>query len=511
MRSRFLAAALGLSTVLAYGAPAQAQTVAELQKQIDELKALIKAQGAPRVVTKTVDRSGRVVKTVHTEAPLLPAAAPAPKKLTSAEHAALHPFLLERPETWADALWPPEPTLLEDNRNAKPKTWFERLSIRGYSQLRGNEFISGDVRAPAGQPRLRNVNDGGVTEFNNFTFRRVRVIIQGDIHERLFLYIQPDFATAVNNQVVSNQPRQSFGQLRDAFVDVFADDERRVKFRFGQQKVPYGWENLQSSQNRIPLDRTDAINSGIPSERDIGVTAFYTPWYVQAVWDRLAKDGQKLFGNYGAFALGAYNGQQINRVEQNNDLMVAGMVTWPFELDGLGPIFQGQVLELGASGYRNEIAVETSAIAAIPGSVNGLSRGLADNRLGLHAILYPQPFGIQAEYTFGEGPRFNNATNQIEVRPLSGGYVMLNAKVDHTPIGAMWPYIRYQSYDGGWKANPFSPALTTDDVEFGVEFQPIKALELTLAYSKSRRREADVQRPGFAQGDLFRAQLQWNY
>ncbi len=505
MKRRLLTAVMGLGALLSPPAPVQAQTVAELQAQINELKALIKAQAAERGPRVKGPRRGDAV-------PPVAVVTPAAHKKTSAEYAAEHPFVLGQPETWLDALTPPPPTLLTDAHSAKPKTWFERLSIRGYTQLRGNEFISGDAGAPSGLARLRNVNDGGVTEFNNFTFRRVRVIIQGDIHERLFLYIQPDFATTVNNQVVGNQPRQNFGQLRDAFVDVFADDERRVKFRFGQQKIPFGWENLQSSQNRIALDRTDAINSGVPSERDIGMTAYYTPWYVQSVWDRLAKDGQKLFGNYGAFGLGVYNGQLINRVEADNELQVVGMVTWPFELDGLGPLFQGQVLELGVSGYKNEFRPETALNATVPNSVNGISPiGYADNRVGIHAILYPQPFGLQAEYNWGEGPEFDPVSRAIETKPLEGGYIMANYKLDHTPVGTVWPYIRYQHYDGAWKANAFSPRLVTDDVEVGVEFQFVKALELTLAYAKTRRTEADINRAGFASGDLFRAQLQWNY
>ncbi|WP_238180537.1 porin, partial [Methylobacterium haplocladii] len=298
-----------------------------------------------------------------------------------------------------------------------------------------------------------------------------------------------------------------FAQLRDAFADVFLDDERRTKLRFGQQKVPYGWENLQSSQNRLTLDRSDAINSAIPGERDIGITAYYTPWHVQAIWDRLAKGGQKLFGNYGAFGVGIYNGQTINRVEQNDSLMVAGMVTWPFELDGLGGWAKGQVLELGASAYHNRFRPEVRA-----GTTTAIgTTDFEDARLGLHAILYPQPFGIQAEWNWGVGPEFDVATRTIQSKGLEGGYIQAMYKVDDSPVGPFYPYIRAQHYDGGWKVGTNTPRLETDELEVGLEFQPIKQVELTIAYAKMRRREADERRFGRAEGDIFRGQLQINY
>lgn len=73
------------------------------------------------------------------------------------------------------------------------------------------------------------------------------------------------------------------------------------------------------------------------------------------------------------------------------------------------------------------------------------------------------------------------------------------------------PYARWQHYRGGWKAALNSPRLETDEVELGVEFQPIKPFELTSAYAHMKRREADERRIGRAEGDLIRAQFQWTY
>ncbi|MEH3120315.1 MAG: porin [Methylorubrum populi] len=503
MKRRLLTALLLSSALVLPGTQARAQTVAELQRQINELKAMIKAQAEAqgRGPRRAGPVATRPANARTTDAGTFPAAG-RPIESAVAQPAVPglvpHRFAIDEPETWYDALVPPAPQLLEDGPNhaSRPKTWFERLSLRGYTQLRGNEFLSGDDTAPAGLSRLRSVHDSSISDRSNFLFRRVRLILQGDIHERVFIYIQPDFAVGVSD-------RQHFTQLRDAYADVFLDDERRTRLRFGQQKVQYGWENLQSSQNRLTLDRSDAINSAVPGERDIGISFYYTPWHVQRIWDRLAKGGQKLFGNYGAFGVGIYNGQTINRLEGNKDLMTVMMATWPFELDGLGDIFKGQVLEVGGSAYRNRFRPEVVGTT--------LGNGYDDERVGLHAILYPQPFGLQAEWNWGRGPEYDPIARAIQTKPLQGGYVQAMYKVDHSPVGPFMPYARWQTYDGGWKVGTNAPRLDTDEFELGIEFQPIKAVELTLAYANMKRREANVGRFGRAEGDLFRGQLQINY
>lgn len=206
---------------------------------------------------------------------------------------------------------------------------------------------------------------------------------------------------------LGGERREGFAQLRDAYADVFPTGDKSFRIRLGQSKIPYGWENMQSSSNRLALDRTDAINSAAPGERDLGIVAYYTPAHVQRIWDRLAADGQKLFGNYGAFGLGVFNGQGLNRTETNDNVMKVALATWPFTLDGLG--LEGQVLELGGSMMRNRINPEVRT-----GGISNVS--FADNRVGLHAILYPQPFGLQAEWNWGRGPQFDPVTQQIETR-----------------------------------------------------------------------------------------------
>lgn len=473
MKRRFLPALLGATLFTVPSAPAAAQSIAELQRQIDELKATVEQLKAAQA------------QTAGTRPP------PAVAALPTAETAG--PTILA-------AATPPAPAAPPSPRG---KAWYERLSLRGYTQMRVNEIIAGDSTAPAGVSRLRSVQDSGINGQNNFSFRRIRLVLQGDLSDNVSLYFQPDFATVVNNQSGSER-REGYGQVRDAYVDLQWGQHHEFKVRFGQSKVPFGWENLQSSSNRLALDRTDAINSAVPGERDIGIAAYYTPVRVQRIWKRLGDDGQKLFGNYGALGVAVFNGQGISRTEVNNSLMTVAMATWPVELDSLGPAFAGQVLEIGGSAMRNRVQPEIRVGGTSPTAFD-------DNRVGIHAILYPQPFGLQAEWNWGRGPEFDQPSNSIQTKSLSGGYIQSMYRVTKSPVGAFMPFARWQHYRGGWKAALNAPRLESDELELGVEFQPIKPIEFTLSYSHMKRREADERRSGQAEGDLIRAQLQWSY
>jgi phosphate-selective porin len=98
-----------------------------------------------------------------------------------------------------------------------------------------------------------------------FFFRRIRLIFFGNLHKNVYFYIQPDFASS------PGAGQQQFAQIRDAYFDLSLDNKKEFRFRIGQSKVPFGFENMQSSQNRIPLDRNDALNSAFANERDIGI------------------------------------------------------------------------------------------------------------------------------------------------------------------------------------------------------------------------------------------------
>ena len=157
---------------------------------------------------------------------------------------------------------------LVDNDTITPKSavaaskWYDKLQIRGYTQFRYNRLLETNPDLKCEQCDRSWGENGG------FFFRRIRIIFYGDIHERVYLYIQPDFASA------PSATTQQFAQIRDAYIDVALTKDKSFRLRFGQSKVPYGFENMQSSQNRTPLDRNDALNSAVSNERDVATFFF---------------------------------------------------------------------------------------------------------------------------------------------------------------------------------------------------------------------------------------------
>lgn len=420
-------------------------------------------------------------------------------------------------------------TAFKDGTNKSKEAWYNKISLRGYTQMRYNQPLSGDRRAIGDDPdpELRSVGDGSIKDNSSFSLRRTRLVVSGDMNDYIALYLQADFSSNVSDS------QQNFVQLRDAYSDIAFDKAHEYRIRAGQSKVPFGWENLQSSQNRLTLDRDDALNSAVPSERDLGLFAYWTPSDVQKLWKDLSKKGLKPSGDYGVAGIGVYNGQGVNRAETNDDLYAVAHTTYPLELNFLGYPFTGQVLEVGAdaiSGYFNPTTADMTlwekdaagkniklTKANLDASMEGGSAGkrIREDRVGVHAVLFPQPFGLQAEWNWGKGatldPNARDGKGAIERQGLSGGYVQASYKIDNIfrSDGALIPFAKWQTYRGAWKGANNAPLVAVDEIEVGVEYQIMKALELTLAYSTMDR--TNTANLGQASGDLARAQLQWNY
>ncbi|WP_445366979.1 porin [Methylomonas sp. BW4-1] len=393
-----------------------------------------------------------------------------------------------------------------EDKAKNDEKWFNKINVRGYTQLRYNQALSGD--RTAGEPELKSVGDGSIGNNQGFSLRRVRLVFSGDINEYISLYLQPDFATT-NGDL-------HFAQLRDAYADLAFDKAHEYRIRAGQSKVPFGWENLQSSQNRLTLDRDDALNSAVPSERDLGLFAYWSPSDVQKLWKDLAKKNLKTSGDYGVLGLGVYNGQGVNKAEANDNLYLVAHSTYPFDLGFMG--LRGQVVEVGADAMSGRFNRSTSAYTSRFGSGTPTARDNSEDRVGVHAVLFPQPFGLQAEWNWGAGPTLNPSANRIERQNLEGGYVQAMYKIDNVfgTKGSMMPYVKWQTYDGAWKGVANAPRVNVDEVEAGVEYQINKALELTVAYATMNRTQIQTQTTaaGFLQqasGDLIRTQLQFNY
>lgn len=368
--------------------------------------------------------------------------------------------------------------------------WYDKIAIRGYAQVRYNRLLETNPDLGCEQCDKSWGENGG------FFLRRMRIIFSGQINSRVYFYIQPDFASSASSTGLH------FAQLRDAYFDIGLDKKNEFRFRIGQSKVPYGFENMQSSQNRLPLDRNDALNSAVSNERDMGVFFYWAPEKTRKLFSSLVNDGLKGSGDYGVLAFGVYNGQTANKPELNNEPHIVARLSYPFRLGK-------QIIEPGIQAFTGKAVMPNDLLSS--GVKINNEKTYTDERIAASLVLYPQPFGIQTEFTVGRGPCFNKETDSIEVMDLMGGYLTASymIKVKNQII---FPFMRIQYYDGGKKHEKDARAYKVNDLEFGVEWQPSKNFELVAMYTISNRRYEDyANQDNFQTGQLLRLQAQVNF
>jgi hypothetical protein len=389
-----------------------------------------------------------------------------------------------------------------EKEKEEKESWYKKISLRGYLQVRYNGLFSTNDKVSCDQCDKSwgtTSTDPDAKSNNGFSIRRARLVFSGQVHPNVFVYIQPDFASSPSSGV------NHFAQLRDAYADVSFDKKREFRVRVGQSKIPYGFENLQSSQNRLTLDRNDGLNSAIANERDLGIFFMWAPSEIRERFAMLVKDGYKGSGDYGVFAFGAYNGQTPNKLEANRDLHVVARVTYPF-------VIGNQIIEPGLQAYTGKWAFTSEISSGVTTEFN--RQYVTDQRVGATFVLYPKPFGIQTEYNIGKGPRYDKLTNSVDVTDLSGGYVTLNYKWDISLAKHhfLYPFAKFQYYDGGKKFEKDARSYIVRDYEFGLEWQPLKALELVAEWVVSDRTfEDSVLTDNRQQGNLLRLQAQFNF
>ncbi|WDF63084.1 porin [Flavobacterium sp. KACC 22763] len=376
--------------------------------------------------------------------------------------------------------------------------WYDRISLRGYAQIRYNGLFSTNDKVSCEQcdRSWGTTSTAPDAKANNGLFiRRARLVFSGQVHPNVFFYFQPDFASSPSSGI------NNFVQIRDLYFDLSFDKKKEYRVRVGQSKIPYGFENMQSSSQRLTLDRADAINSSILNERDLGIFFYWAPAEIRQRFEMLVKDGYKGSGDFGVFALGVYNGQIANKLDGNRDLNVVARVTYPF-------VIGSQIIEPGIQAYTGKWAF-TGEVS--PGVTVNDPQYVKDQRVGATFVLYPRPFGIQTEYNFGTGPRYNTLTKNIDQTDLNGGYVLLNYKWD-LKKQRIYPFAKFQYYDGGKKYEKDARSYVVRDYEFGVEWQPIKAFELTAEYVVADRTFEDSALPiNRQQGNVLRLQVQFNF
>lgn len=396
------------------------------------------------------------------------------------------------------------------HESAEGKEWYERLSIRGYAQFRYNHILEEDEsQAPA-----QHASDRSVGENQSFFIRRARLIVSGDVSDHMYVYLQSDFASSVSG--VSDSIY--YAQMRDWYADLFLDTTKVYRVRIGQSKIPFGWENMQSSSNRLPLDRSDVLNEAANDQRDLGLFFYWTPEEAQELFKYVLEEGLKGSGNYGVLGLGIYNGQGGSTSEQNDNLHVIARLAYPFRLQS------GQIVEWNLHGYTGKFSVLSDPIRPLGigpprrplGTIEtGDENGIRDERVGVAFIWYPQPWGFQAEWNEGRAPGLNEAQTAVIDRPLSGGYAMTMYRYETESCGTVFPFARFSYNSGGFKTQANSPFGHVHEYDLGVEWQFNPQMELVTQYTMTDRTNVDAMDRGRSydqfEGELLRAHFQINY
>jgi hypothetical protein len=378
-----------------------------------------------------------------------------------------------------------------------PIPWYQKAHFRGYTQVRHTSILGGDG------PDLSLRNDRSANKDQSLMVRRSRIVLSGDATDRLFFYLQPElFASTGGSNDFSVQ-------MRDAYGDIALDPKKESRIRVGQSIVPFGFTNLQSTRYRLPLERPQASNSAAEGERDVGLYYMWAPAEIRERFKFLGSTLMKGSGDFGVLAVGAYTGQGLNKGDKNNEPHGVARLAYPFQFAN------GQIFEPSISGYVGKFVSPTAAYTDENGdSITPTEdkKGVSDRRGAISAVLYPQPFGAEFEWNFGEGPELVNGSS-IEAKPLQGGHVLFNYHLLAGKEGHLFPFARWQYFEGGRKFANNAPAEKVREWSLGAEYTPIPDLRLTLEYAQAAEFTNTSVAPYDTTTDSKRigAQVQVNY
>ena len=388
---------------------------------------------------------------------------------------------------------------------AKQTPWYEKMKIDGYTQVRHTEQLNGAAYLTGGLPADRSVDPN-----NSFVVRRARFKFQGDFG-RVYLYYQTDAAASVDSG-----SKRNFGlQTRDIYADIALDEDKEHRIRAGVSKVPFGWVNMQSSQNRLAIERPEGINSAVEGERDQGVYYMYASKEDRALLKKLVKEGYKGSGDYGIFTAGFYSGAGLNRADNNGEVHSIIRYTKPWVAAS------GQMYEAGLVAYAGRFKVSTAttsttSLATLETNINAndprdLSDGFVDRRAAATFIMYPQPWGIEAEWNVGQSPTLNDARDNITDGQVEGGYILVNYQHKYGEQSVFQPFVRWSYNDGARKFATNAPKQNINEIDVGFEWKWRKEVELVLSYTFSKERTNTSTTNPLIIADSQRATLQLQF
>jgi hypothetical protein len=265
------------------------------------------------------------------------------------------------------------------------------------------------------------------------------------------------------------------------------------------------------------MERPEALNSAVEGERDQGIYYMYANTEDRALFKSLVKDGLKGSGDYGVFTAGFYSGAGLNKADNNGEVHSVVRFSKPWVSAS------GQIYEAGVGAYAGRFKVNLEATAAattaqMTTAMNAVDRrdiadGFNDRRASAHFIMYPQPWGIEAEWTAGQGPQLNDGRTAVVMNDLKGGYIMVNYRHKYGEQSELIPYVRFNYFDGARKFANNAPKLVVNEIDVGFEWQWRKEVELQLQYTFSdERSNTSTVNPAIIEGSRRLAlQLQFNY
>jgi hypothetical protein len=138
--------------------------------------------------------------------------------------------------------------------------------------------------------------------------------------------------------------------------------------------------------------------------------------------------------------------------------------------------------------------------------------GVLDRRVGITAVWYPQPIGIEVEWNVGDGPSLSEDFTAIEKGSLNGGYAQVSYLYEGG-IGRWMPFARWQYFDGARKFADNAPRVHVEELDIGLEFAKWAELELSMMYTRTFERTRSSLFPYETTKDANRVgfQVQWNY
>jgi len=96
------------------------------------------------------------------------------------------------------------------------------------------------------------------------------------------------------------------------------------------------------------------------------------------------------------------NGNTSSSYDKNKKFHWVARFSYPFKVGN-------QIIEPGIQAYTGKFVLPKTTV----GTITHTNKEYLDQRIAASFVLYPQPFGIQAEYNIGKGPEYDVATNKL--------------------------------------------------------------------------------------------------